>query len=860
VKKYLLVTLILLLSTGTAISQIRFSAATERTSVGMGEQIIVSATLVTGKQAGSLAMPQVPTTDGFTLLKTDQRQSSSSSIQIINGKTSQKTEVITQFYYIISPVKTGSFTFPSLEITIDGNVHKTNPITFTVSAQAVSNPDIKAYLQINKRSLFVGEQTIFTFKIAQRAQSSTEVRNGFMPSLEKIEKSFGKDFSMNRLFTNQITTTTEQIDGETYNIYSLKFSLYPLSKGTFSVQSVPFEYQELRRAQRRRNDPFFEDFFDTDFFGGGVQAIQKNAFSNNLSITVKELPVPPADYSGSVGKFSLSANINSTEIPAGEAITLKIAIKGSTRPGSIGNPVIPELPDCDIFKPEIQITSDTSAAGISSKKNFKYLIVPRKEGTVTIPPIRLPYFDPESGTYKIASSDPLTVIVTKGKNSVQTQNRYLTQEEIREVGRDIHYIKTGIKIKNQHTRPYRDPVFILIFPIPFLILILSILYRFQSQKQHANMALSIKKRALSSAMKKISNLKKQNATLSNAQFLGGIADTIEVFISNKFEFPATGRILDDLKTELLSRNTDEKTVANLTSFIEHIDSYRFGGLTLNDKSRIDLLDKTASFVNGLEKNAKKEKEPMARTLSVLFFLLFLSLNIHASTPVDSWFESANQFYAQQQFDSASIYYENIIGSGFSSSEVYFNLGNTHYRLKKPGLARLYYEKALQLKPGDLDIESNIRFLNSNIIDKNPEPQRSFTEMLLWQLHILLPLKTQLWVLFGLLLSISLLISSCFYNTGNTRLWSIYLSVLLSLGFCIIGISTGFKIYELEKISYAILLNPSADVKNAPEGNNVLFTAHEGTKFKIRKTEGSWSLVSLPNGYSGWVENNKLGKI
>ena len=63
------------------------------------------------------------------------------------------------------------------------------------------------------------------------------------------------------------------------------------------------------------------------------------------------------------------------------------------------------------------------------------------------------------------------------------QNRYLTQEEIREVGKDIRYIKTGIKIKNQKERPYLEPLFYLLFPIPFIVFILSVLYRFQSSRQ-----------------------------------------------------------------------------------------------------------------------------------------------------------------------------------------------------------------------------------------------------------------------------------------------------------------------------------------------------------------------------------------
>ncbi len=855
--------LVFILYTLTVVSvsaQVRFSATTERTQISMGEQVVITATLITDRKSATPSAPSVSNTDGFTVLKTDQRQSSSSSIQIINGKASQKTEIYQIFNYYISPSKVGSFTFPSLEVSVDGKSFKTDPIAFAVKNEVVANADIRVFLQLNKRSLYVGEQTMLTFKVAQKAQSSTDVNNGFMSALEKLEKTFGSDFALNRLFTNQISTTQERIDGEIYKVYSLRYALYPVNSGTFNIQSIPFSYQELRRVRARRSDPFFDDFFDMNsFFGGGVQAVDKNALSNSLSITVKPLPSAPSGFTGSVGKFSLSASINPKQIPAGEAVTLKISLKGSTRPGSIGDVILPEISDCEVFKPEQQTSIDTTINGLSTRRTYKYLLIPRKEGTLVIPPVSLLYFDTESGTYKKASSDTLKIAVSKGKENGIAQNRYLTQEEIREVGKDIRYIKTGIKIKNQQERPYQEPFIYLLFPIPFIIFILSILYRFQSSRQKKNASQQIRRKALSAAQKKLSALKKKHSSLSSSQFLGTVSETIEQYISQKFGFASTGRTLDELKNELLSQNADKQIVADLTSFIEDLDGYRFGGQTLDDSSRISVLDKTSTFLHGLQKSSKKGGVVMSRTLAVFLGYMFICGNVY-SAPVDLWFEKANQAYANEQYDSAAFYYEKIVESGISNSAVFYNLGNTCFRQKKTGLARYFFEKAAKLDHQDSDIVSNIRYIKANIIDKTPEQQRGFLENLLWHLHIFFPLKTQLWILFSLLITVSVLLSLSLYFSGNGRLWLIYLSVLLSLMTVITGISTGIKIYELEKISYAILLAPSSEARNEPDGSKVLFTVHEGTKFQIRKVNGSWALISLPNGVSGWIELKKLGKI
>ena len=223
-------------------------------------------------------------------------------------------------------------------------------------------------------------------------------------------------------------------------------------------------------------------------------------------------------------------------------------------------------------------------------------------------PIVFHYFDPKSASFKTAASEPITLTVTKGKGGNKEQTRYLTQEEIREVGRDIRYIKTKVVLKQQSRYPYREPVLYLLFPLPIIFLILALLYRFQSTRREQNIALQLRNRALTLALRHINTLKKQASTLSPNDFLGRLSGTIEGYISQKFGFPATGRTLDELKEELLRSTTDEKIVAELTRFIEQIDEYRFGGMTLDDASRTSIVNQASTFLTGLEKGVKKEKK------------------------------------------------------------------------------------------------------------------------------------------------------------------------------------------------------------------------------------------------------------
>jgi tetratricopeptide (TPR) repeat protein len=249
----------------------------------------------------------------------------------------------------------------------------------------------------------------------------------------------------------------------------------------------------------------------------------------------------------------------------------------------------------------------------------------------------------------------------------------------------------------------------------------------------------------------------------------------------------------------------------------------------------------------------------AFVVSVMAFIA-ASPAVAFGAPVNYWFERANALYEQQSYDSAARYYEKILESGTTNSAVYFNLGNSYFRLKKIGLAVLNYEKARLLSPNDPDILSNIRFANSSIIDRLPIPQRSFTGAILFRLHTLLPLQSQLWTFVALLFCLSILFAVFLHVSQNARLWIIYCSTILFLAALSLGVSAGIKIYNRERVEYAIVLSPSVDAKNQPNGNKVIFTVHEGTKFRIRKTLNDWALVSLPTGMSGWVLTSSLGKI
>ena len=101
-------------------------------------------------------------------------------------------------------------------------------------------------------------------------------------------------------------------------------------------------------------------------------------------------------------------------------------------------------------------------------------------------------------------------------------------------------------------------------------------------------------------------------------------------------------------------------------------------------------------------------------------LLLFGFQFAFSINVDSVFVSANNFYEKTDFRNAISDYKKIIDSEISNSILYYNIGNSYFKLNELGYARLYYEKAKLLNPNDVDLIYNLEILENRLIDDIPK--------------------------------------------------------------------------------------------------------------------------------------------
>ncbi|GAB4258837.1 MAG: tetratricopeptide repeat protein [Vicingaceae bacterium] len=233
-----------------------------------------------------------------------------------------------------------------------------------------------------------------------------------------------------------------------------------------------------------------------------------------------------------------------------------------------------------------------------------------------------------------------------------------------------------------------------------------------------------------------------------------------------------------------------------------------------------------------------------------------------SLTIEQQFEKANDLYTQAKYPEALETYKAILDSQFVSAELYYNIGNTYYKLNQIPKAILYYEKALQLNPKDADILHNLKLANLRTVDKIESAQNQFINTALTRLY--LSKTPNQWAVYTIvLLFLAVLFFMVFMFTLQTVIKKV--SFYASMFFVVVFLLTMFVGYQSKHLNehptHAIIMSPTISVYSEPNTlSTKLFSLHEGTKVKLLETYNSWQKIMLENGNSGWIKQTDLEEI
>ncbi len=794
-------------------------------------------------------------------------RSMQSSYQMINGHTSSSSSIT--YTYIVRASKNGSFTIPPAHVVVGGKSIASNPLTIRVSGSPsagtngssrqhaneddgirdagsqISGSDLFIKVSANKKRVHEQEPILLTYKVYTLV-GLTSLR-GDMPDLksfytQEVDLPQQKSFSIETLNGRPYKTTTWS-----------QYVMFPQMTGKLEIPSITFEGIVVQ--QNRNIDPF-EAFFNG---GSGYIEVKKKIQAPGIEIQVDPLPQRPANFSGGVGKFNISAQLDKTEIKANDPVSMRVIVSGIGNLKLIKQPVVNFPKDFDKYEPKVTDKTKLSANGIEGSMIYDILVVPRHQGKYEIPPVEFTYFDTSANAYKTIKSESFTLDVAKGSGA-GTVNDFSGQNDLQELTKDIRYIKTGDT--RQHSLDdffFGSTGYWLSLSVLALVFIsLFIIFR-QRAIDNANVTKMRGKKANKVASKRLKKAARLMADNKPGEFYDEVLRALWGYVGDKLNIPVAQLSHDNISQRLSERSVGEDTISQFIGALDECEFERYApGDPKGNMNKV--YDKAINAIEKIEATMKKTKKSGNMATKIVLILVVCLSSVTTSFAVTK--VEADSAYARGEYQQAIKDYEALLKQG-ASADLYYNLGNAYYRTENITRAVLNYERALLLSPGDRDIRFNLQIAQSKTIDKIvPESEMFFFT---WYKSLVNLMSVDGWArtsLVSLTLVIILLLVYLFSDRIWLRKMGFFGGVILLLLFVLSNIFAWQQKQNLLFRKGAIVIAPSVTVKSTPANNGTdLFILHEGTKVMI--TDGSmkgWKEIRVADGKEGWIESKQLEEI
>ena len=539
--------------------------------------------------------------------------STNMSTQIVNGKVSQTSSYV--YNYTVQASKIGKFTIPAAQVTVKGKKYRSNPLklevvkasqkqtqqsrtTRTQSGQSspaeIKDEDLFVKIKLDRNNIFKGEQILATIKVYTRVNLARfgDIKipsyNGFWSQEVKVPE--------------QINLVRESVNGAIYNVGTIKKSiLIPQQTGEITIE--PFEL-ECFINQRSQNRSIFDDFF------GSGQTLKKRVISPKLTVKVKPLPAnPPEGFTGAVGSFTLSANIDKNTLKTNEAVNLKIRINGKGNLKLI-DPVEIKFPsDFESYDPKVSDNISATVNGISGTKTMEYLVIPRFAGEFEIPAIKFVYFDPTTSRYKTLRSNSFILNVEKGDgDETGTVISGPNREDVRYLGADIRFINTGdTRLVKSRVSILSNLSFHLLYLLVSAIALVVFFLLQQWQKTKSDtIGTRIRKAGRQSQirLKQAGRCLKEN---DKENFLNEVLKAVWGYLGDKLNLDQANLNREFIGMFLASRNVDPQAIESLIKLLDDCEYIRYA--PVESTGELDLIYKDAhSIINQIEQELRKRNK------------------------------------------------------------------------------------------------------------------------------------------------------------------------------------------------------------------------------------------------------------
>lgn len=810
--------LLLLLAGLAAQDPVRVQAGLTRADIRVGETTVLRVDAETdGPRAQIERLVRLP--PGVELVSTrdyDQRQFS------IPGGTRR----FVSREFVLRARAEGRYRIPALGVTVDGRSYSTSSQLLTVTAPppglrpgsggdgAAGEVTLTAWLDAD--TAYVGEQV--TMQAEAMFSQTARLRLRRAPEYQAPSPS---GFWIHDL-PDRRTSGTRVIDNRVYEVQGFRRAFFPLSPGLHVVEPARLEY-EMRRGILYAPETF-------------------EVLSDSMRLVVLSLPEEdrPAGFTGAVGRYSVTGSIEPAQVPAGEAAVLTIDVTGAGNVKALPPPQLPELPTVEVFPPSEEAETEITDGVVAGRKSFSWVIIPREAGTLEIPPIRYPYFDPQDGRFETTAVEAMTLRVTPG---VVAEGTASTADALR-------YLKTAPSGADP-LRWARSPWFALAQLLPLLALAAG-LFAGRTGGGISRRDLRRRRRA------GVRDLE-QRAAAGDPSFLAQAESFVRGWIADRLGI----RPADAGRTAALTgAGLRDGTATAVARLLDRIAAARYAPGPPSEGTRRSIVEQLEAAVRRVDREAPAPRRGagsdgparggggFARGALGISILLawavpspaFATLEQDAAGR-DSAFATGLALFDAGRFDAAAEAFDRHVDVHPDDAAGWYNLGTAYQHAGHTGYAVWAWLHVLRLDPRDEDTRHNLRVAD-------------VPTALVRQVSPPLPLRP---VELALAASLAWLVAGVaggWFLARRGRRQGVVAASALVLAIGLGGLWLGST-----RSAETLIVLESATLRAGPAlGGEPLEELSPGDGLMPVATYGEWLRVRTLNGREGWIENRSAGAV
>lgn len=377
------------------------SATVDESRLAVGEELLLTVR-ATG-EAGSPIRISLPPLDGFEVSARSERT------EVAFGATDTRT---TTLEVRLRAARAGTFRLGPITAQQGASLVRTASVTVVVSggrAPTTMSPRLRALLDrappprrpgapalsliVSSDRIYVGEQV----DVVTAAWFPRDLRARLRrpPTLSPPNLTGVWSYPQP---TPPGIAASRQVGGTWYDLFVSHQVVFPLVAGRLAIDHATLQYSV----------PVAMQFFS--------QEERYTLESNDVVLDVRALPAAgrPANFAGAVGRGISIARTAPRTAGAGEAAAVDVTVAGE---GNVALWPVPELGwpgGVRSYQDRIDDRIATTDGRLGGEKQFRFLAMADSAGPLTLPALEYPWFDLDSGTYRVARAPAVTLVVAPG--------------------------------------------------------------------------------------------------------------------------------------------------------------------------------------------------------------------------------------------------------------------------------------------------------------------------------------------------------------------------------------------------------------------------------------------------------------